>query len=51
MNILHLGKYYLTNQSRPKEFQREKQKTETKKAIKLTTQKPKINKSKKQIIV
>ena len=49
MNILHLGKYYLTNQSRPKEFQREKQKTETKKAIKLTTQKPKINK--KQITV
>ena len=39
MNILHLGKYYLKNQSRPKEFQREKQKTQTKKAIKLTTQK------------
>jgi len=49
MNILHLGKYYLTNQSRPNEFQREKQKIGIKKAIKLTTQKPKINK--KQIAV
>ena len=49
MNILYLGKYFLENQSRPIEFQREKQKTETKKAIKLIT---KINKStKKQIAV
>ena len=37
MNILYLGKYYLENQSRPKEFQREKEKIQTKKAIKLTT--------------
>jgi len=44
MNILYLGKYFLKNQSRPIEFQREKQKTETKKAIKLTT---KVNKSTK----
>ena len=49
MNILHLGKYYLENQSRPKEFQREKEKIQIKKAIKLTT---KINKNnKKQITV
>ena len=49
MNILYLGKYFLENQSRPIEFQREKQKTETKKAIKLTE---KVNKStKKQIAV
>lgn len=49
MNILYLGKYFLENQSRPIEFQRDKQKTETKKAIKLTT---KVNKStKKQIAV
>jgi len=49
MNILYLGKYYLQNQSRPIEFQREKQKVETKKAIKLTE---KVNKStKKQIAV
>jgi hypothetical protein len=44
MNILYLGKYFLENQSRPIEFQRDKQKTETKKAIKLTT---KVNKSTK----
>lgn len=49
MNILLLGKYYLEHQSRPKEFQREKQKTNVKKAIKLTE---KVNKStKKQITV
>ncbi len=51
MNILLLGKYYLEHQSIPKEFQREKQKTNIKKAIKLTE---KVNKStinKKQIIV
>jgi len=49
INILYLGKYFLKNQSRPIEFQREKQKTETKKAIKLTL---KVNKStKKQIAV
>jgi hypothetical protein len=49
LNILHLGKYYLEHQSRPIEFQREKQKVETKKAIKLTA---KVNKStKKQIAV
>ena len=51
MNILLLGKYYLEHQSRPKEFQREKQKTEIRKAIKLIE---KVNKStinKKQIIV
>jgi hypothetical protein len=51
MNILHLGKYYLEHQSRPKEFQREKQKTQTQKPIKLTETKVKINKSKKQIAV
>ena len=44
MNILYLGKYFLKNQLRPIEFQRDKQKTETKKAIKLTT---KVNKSTK----
>lgn len=44
MNILYLGKYFLENQSRPIEFQRDKQKTETKKAIKLNT---KVNKSTK----
>ena len=49
MNILYLGKYFLENQSRPIEFQREKQKIETKKAIKLTI---KVNKNtKKQIAV
>jgi len=49
INILYLGKYFLQNQSRPIEFQREKQKNETKKAIKLTI---KVNKStKKQIAV
>ena len=49
MNILYLGKYFLQNQSRPIEFQREKQKIETKKAIKLTI---KVNKNtKKQIAV
>jgi hypothetical protein len=49
MNILYLAKYYLEHQSRPIEFQREKQKAEIKKAIKLTT---KVNKStKKQIAV
>ncbi len=44
INILYLGKYFLENQSRLIEFQRDKQKTETKKAIKLTT---KVNKSTK----
>ena len=49
LNILHLGKYYLKHQSRPIEFQREKQKVEIKKALKLTE---KVNKStKKQIAV
>lgn len=49
LNILYLGKYYLEYQTRPKEFQREKQIISDKKAIKLTT---KVNKStKKQIAV
>ena len=48
-NILYIGKYYLERQSRPIEFQREKQKIETKKAIKLTI-KVNIN-TKKQIAV
>jgi hypothetical protein len=45
---LLLGKYYLEHQSRPKEFQREKQKTEIKKEIKLTenVNKSTINKNK-----
>lgn len=51
MNILLLGKYYLEHQSRPKEFQREKQKTEIKKAIKLTEKVNKSIKNKKQITV
>jgi len=51
MNILLLGKYYLEHQSRPKEFQREKQKTEIKKAIKLTEKVNKSTKNKKQITV
>jgi len=51
MNILYLGKYYLQNQSRPIEFQREKQKVETKKAIKLTEKVNKSTKNKKQIAV
>ena len=44
INILYLAKYYLEYQTRPIEFQREKQKAEIKKAIKLTT---KVNKSTK----
>jgi len=51
MNILLLGKYYLEHQSRPKEFQREKQKTEIRKAIKLTEKVNKSTKNKKQITV
>ena len=51
MNILLLGKYYLEHQSRPKEFQREKKKTETKKAIKLTEKVNKSTKNKNQIAV
>ena len=52
MNILLLRKYYLEHQSRPKEFQRDKQKIEIKKAIKLTTEKVnKSTKNKKQITV
>jgi len=51
LNILHLGKYYLEHQSRPIEFQREKQKVETKKAIKLTEKVNKSTKNKKQIAV
>ncbi len=46
MNILYLGKYFLENQLRPIEFQRDKQKTKTKKAIKLTTKVNKITKNK-----
>jgi len=51
MNILLLGKYYLEHQLRPKEFQREKQKVEIKKAIKLTEKVNKNTKNKKQITV
>lgn len=51
MNILYIGKYFLQNQSRPIEFQREKQKAETKKAIKLTTKVNKSTKNKNQIAV
>ena len=36
MNILYLGKYYLEKQLRPIEFQREKEKIQNKKSIKLT---------------
>jgi translation initiation factor IF-3 len=42
MNILKLGKYYLENQERIKEFKRENKKITNKKAINLTV---KINKS------
>ena len=41
----------MEHQSRPKEFQREKQKTEIKKAIKLTKKVNKSTKNKKQITV
>ena len=51
MNILYIGKYFLQNQSRPIEFQREKHKAETKKAIKLTTKVNKSTKNKNQIAV
>ena len=46
MNILLLWKYYLKHQSRPKEFQRKKQKTNVKKAIKLTEKLTKAQKIK-----
>ena len=42
-NILYLGKYYLTNQSRPKEF---KPKEKVKKVVKKV-----ISKKKKEIVV
>jgi hypothetical protein len=45
-NILYLGKYYLKNQSRPIEFQRDK-KIVIKKEIKLTIK----SKNKKQIVI
>ena len=48
MNILKLGKYYLENQERIKEFKRENKKITNKKGINLTV---KINKSIKQIAV
>jgi len=48
MNILKLGKYYLNNQSRIKEFMRDNKKSVNKKVINLTT---KETKNKKQITV
>ncbi len=48
MNILKLGKYYLSNQSRIKEFMRDNKKSVNKKVINLTV---KENKNKKQITV
>jgi hypothetical protein len=46
-----LGKYFLENQSRPIEFQREKQKTNVKKAIKLTEKVNKSTTNKNQITI